>query len=121
MKRIILALVAVLLLAPSALAQTQTAKLQWSHLGTTVTEVNTYTFILKMDTFNPAIVPATCVQTGPNVDCTTPVVIALNQNHTVILSAANGAGTSTATLNYVPPPTPIPPGQIKVVITITVP
>jgi hypothetical protein len=121
MKRFMLALVALFLLATPLHAQTTSAVLQWQHADTLV-NVQGYSFILKVDTSNPAVVSATCVATSPTLTtCTTPMVVAFNVPHTIVLAAYTGGGTASATLNYVPPPAPVPASQLKVIIQITVP
>jgi hypothetical protein len=120
MRRLVLALVLSLFAVP-LFAQTPTAVLQWQQAADLPT-TQSYTYALKFDTFNAAIVPATCVATSATVTtCTTPLVLNFQTPHTITLYVANAAGTANAVMNYVPPASPIPATQLKVIIQITVP
>jgi hypothetical protein len=114
-------LVLVVLFACRLSAQTTTSKLEWQH-DTDLATVQGYTFVLKADALAAVLVPATCVATSPVLTtCNTPLLVNLTLPHTIILSAVNASGIASGTLNYVPPPSPIPSKQLKVIIQITVP
>lgn len=118
MKKLFLAIFC--LWAATARAQTVTYTLQWDHVGDILSNVNTYTFGLKIDAATAIAISPTCATNGLNVTCTTPVSL-ISGNHTITVTASNANGTASGTLNYVPPVAPINPSNIKVIVKITVP
>ena len=120
MRRRLLIGLFVIAAAASGGAQTITRTLQWTQPADTVANVATYTTTVRIDAGAPAIQTPACTQAGPDVTCSTPIVLTSGP-HTIVLTQTNGGGQASGTLNYVPPAPPTGPGSFRVVVTITVP
>ncbi len=91
----------------------------WDEADTLV-NINSYVYSLKIDSATATQLVATCAVVSTNVHCTSPIILS-SGSHTIVLTATNGAGSASATLNYVPGTLPTTPVNLGITITITVP
>lgn len=118
MKPLILACV-LALVAVDVVAQTPSYKLQWDQVEPVAT-VQTYSYTLKVDAAPAVNLTATCVATGAGTRCTAPLAaLPAGSTHTLVLTAFNGFGSSSAD-----PLTGVPPSKasgMTITVTITIP
>lgn len=100
-------------------AQTVSRALHWSVLDDRLEHVQENTWTLSIDGGDVVIILPVCVYTD-QVTCRVPIELAPG-DHTIVLVATNGGGQAWAQLDYEYEPPPIPPSNLKVIVTVTVP
>lgn len=111
-----------LLCATATHAQTVTKALEWDHVATSLSTVNSYTFSLKVDAAGPVPAVATCAAVAADTHCSTPLPALSVGTHVLILTAINTSGaTSSAPVTYAPGVSPTQPLNLTITIKIIVP
>lgn len=118
MRKLYLLLPLLLLLFPQpSFSQTASYKLTWDQplpAGQTFTDVQAYSWTLKVGTGTPTVVLPVCIN-GTTITCTVPVP---TQGPSYTITAINGFGSASGTVSGTAPSGPV---NIKVVVTVTVP
>ena len=109
-----------LLVIPNLVQAQTVTKTIAGDFNDSLTNVNGYTHSLKIDAAAPVSFAPACVVNGTAVTCTGPINLA-SGSHTIIWTVANAGGSASGTLNYVPPPGPASPTNIKIIVNITIP
>lgn len=121
MKKILLLISFALLIPSVAHSQTVQQTLEYDYLATTPVAVATYTQSLKINTAAAAIITPVCAAVGANTHCTLPLTTVIKSGDILVVSATNGAGSSSGSLTYNPGSIPTAPTTIAITIIIKVP
>lgn len=120
MRTLALSLVAVLLLAGSALAQTTHATLVWN-MASAVPDAQGFTYTLKDGTTAiPLLGAVTCTTVATQTQCQAPVTpLVAGPGHSLVLTASNALGSASST--PVTGTVPGAPTGITITVTVTIP
>ena len=96
---VVLVMCGLLGLAQPVAAQTNALSLAWDqplNAGQTLTDVQAFTYTLKINSAAPMAITATCAAATPFPSCFSPPIPGLKSGDVLILTGSNGLGSASS-------------------------